>query len=125
MKTICKQTKTVKTFDLFKEREGGGSLKESTVFTVFVCLQTVFITVFKGFHSFHMFCSILCVTPMCYMPPRMVLGCCVVDIIKLAKKHIHTCMHINADGNGAKDITMFERCSCVLGCASVVGEGAE
>ena len=62
---------------------------------------------------------------MCYMPPRMVLGCCVVDILNLAKKHIHTCMHIIADGNGTKDITMFERCSCVLGCASVVGEGGD
>ena len=72
-----------------------------------------------------MFCNILCVTPMCYMPPRMVLGCCVVDIIKLAEKHIHTCMHINADGKSANDITMFERCSCVLGCASVVGEGGD
>ena len=34
-------------------------MKESTVFTVFVCLPTVFITVFNGFHSFHTFCSIL------------------------------------------------------------------
>ena len=64
-------------------------------------------------------------TPMCNMPPRVVLDCCGMDIITLAEKHIHTCMHISADGNGTDDITMFERCSCVLGCTYVVGEGGE
>ena len=38
---------------------GGGSLKESTVFTIFVCFPTVFITVFNGFRNFHTFCGIL------------------------------------------------------------------
>ena len=61
MKTIEKQTKTVKTVDLFNERGwgGGGTLKESTVFTIFVCLPTACIMVFKTVHSFHTFCSIL------------------------------------------------------------------
>ena len=52
VKTVVKQTITVKTVDSFKRSPPPLSLKESTVFTVIVCFTTVFTTVFNGFHSF-------------------------------------------------------------------------
>ena len=62
-----KTYENLKTVDLFKEPPPPLSFIKINSFQVFIRLATVFITVFNGFHSFHMFCSYAHMLPYVYI----------------------------------------------------------